>query len=74
MQQVGLPNSPLSVSRLGLGLGSVHRINSARGRLELVRAAIDLGITHFDTARLYGDGLAERVLGQYGLDGADGQH
>jgi aryl-alcohol dehydrogenase-like predicted oxidoreductase len=58
-----LPNSSLLVSRLGLGLASVHRINSARGRLELVQVAIDLGITHFDTARLYGDGLAERVLG-----------
>lgn len=32
-------------------------------RTALIDRALDLGITHFDTARFYGDGLSERVLG-----------
>lgn len=58
---VRLPRSGLSVSRLGLGLSRLHYLSEREGEA-LVRAAIDLGVTHFDAARLYGDGLAERVL------------
>lgn len=32
-------------------------------RTALIDRALDLGITHFDTARFYGDGMSERVLG-----------
>jgi aryl-alcohol dehydrogenase-like predicted oxidoreductase len=31
----------------------------------LLKTALDAGITHFDTARMYGEGLAERELGQF---------
>jgi aryl-alcohol dehydrogenase-like predicted oxidoreductase len=33
--------------------------------MELLKAALDCGITHFDTARMYGEGLAERELGRF---------
>lgn len=36
-----------------------------RGRLRLLEEALELGITHFDTAPLYGQGLAEEVLGRF---------
>lgn len=47
-----------------LGLGT-----SAYGRdfdreLEAIRAALDLGYTHIDTAETYGGGEAERVIGE----------
>jgi len=37
----------------------------------MVRRALDLGITHFDTANFYGAGHSERILGA-GLDGVEG--
>lgn len=58
-----LPRSGLIVSRLGLGLSRLHYLPERTGEA-LIHAAIDAGITHFDAARLYGDGLAERVLGR----------
>lgn len=63
ISRVRLPRSGLEVSRLGLGLSRLHYLPSERGRSTLVRGAIELGVTHFDTARLYGDGLSERALG-----------
>lgn len=60
---VRLTRSNLLVSRLGLGLSRLHYLSERDGEA-LLHAAIDAGITHFDAARLYGDGLAERVLGR----------
>jgi aryl-alcohol dehydrogenase-like predicted oxidoreductase len=55
--------SGLRVSRIGLGLADVHRmVPGAADRL--IGAALDLGITHVDTAAFYGDGLSERILGR----------
>jgi aryl-alcohol dehydrogenase-like predicted oxidoreductase len=59
-----LPRSGLSISRLGLGLSRLHHLGVETDRCRLIDVARDLGITHFDAARLYGDGLAERSLGQ----------
>ena len=63
MEKTVLPRSRLEVSRIGLGLAHVHLLSTAV-RDELLRRALDLGITHFDTARLYADGLSEIVLGK----------
>lgn len=38
---------------------------TSTGRLRLLEAAFDQGIRHFDTAPLYGMGLAEEVLGRF---------
>jgi aryl-alcohol dehydrogenase-like predicted oxidoreductase len=60
-----LDSSELTVSRVGLGC------NNFAGRLDLKRtravvdAALDAGITHFDTADVYGNqGGSERFLGE----------
>ena len=39
------------------------RLPSRRSRQKLIAGAIDVGLTHFDVARLYGLGAAERELG-----------
>jgi aryl-alcohol dehydrogenase-like predicted oxidoreductase len=36
-----------------------------RRQQALLAAAADAGITHFDTARMYGEGMAERALGRF---------
>ncbi|MEZ5800174.1 MAG: aldo/keto reductase [Nitratireductor sp.] len=32
---------------------------------ETLAAALDLGVTHLDTARIYGDGLSEEIIGSF---------
>src|SRR5262249_14664496 len=59
-----LLKSGIEMPRLGLGLSRIHYLGSERKRHRLINAARDIGVTHFDVARLYGDGLAERSLGQ----------
>lgn len=57
----------LSVTRLGLGtapLGGLFRAVAEEDALAVVERAYELGPRLFDTAPLYGSGLAERRLGQ----------
>lgn len=63
LTSIQIARSGVVVSRLGLGLSRLHYL-SERDAEALVHAAIDLGVTHFDAARLYGDGFAERILGR----------
>jgi aryl-alcohol dehydrogenase-like predicted oxidoreductase len=52
------------VSRVGLGCNNFgRRIDFERTR-KVVDAAIDAGVTFFDTANVYGDGDSERFLGE----------
>ena len=53
------------MSRIGFGTGGLLRITSARGRQNTLAAALASGITHFDTAPLYGFGESERALGRF---------
>jgi L-galactose dehydrogenase/L-glyceraldehyde 3-phosphate reductase len=56
----------LEVSALGFGCGAVGGLLVSGDRREMVRVvarAVDLGITYFDTARSYGDGVSEANLG-----------
>jgi aryl-alcohol dehydrogenase-like predicted oxidoreductase len=55
------------VSVLGLGcggLGSLTRPRTRRESLSLIAAAVDSGITLFDTADIYAQGESERLLGE----------
>lgn len=63
MKRVTLPGTDLDASVLGLG--SVGGRISDAERLRLYEVAFENGITHFDTARAYGVGGAERVLGAF---------
>jgi aryl-alcohol dehydrogenase-like predicted oxidoreductase len=65
MQFRKLGNGPLEVSELSFGTwltvaGGIGRAQATR----CIHAAVDHGITLFDTANQYGAGEAERVLGQ----------
>jgi aryl-alcohol dehydrogenase-like predicted oxidoreductase len=62
-----LGRTGLRVSSLGFGCGNVGGLLVRGTRAERERAvarAIELGITYFDTAPSYGDGLSEQHLGE----------
>ena len=69
MDYVRLGNSGLKVSRIALGCMSfgmqarAWRLDEAAS-LSIIRQALELGITCFDTADMYGAGESETVLGR----------
>jgi aryl-alcohol dehydrogenase-like predicted oxidoreductase len=50
---ITLPNGRATTS-LGFGCASLMRLPEVGDRQRLLDLAVDLGICHFDTARLYG--------------------
>ncbi|WP_027351769.1 aldo/keto reductase [Halotalea alkalilenta] len=68
MQKRTLGKSNLEVSALGLGcMGLSHGYGPATDTQEaisLIRAAVDRGVTFFDTAEVYGPYLNEEVVGE----------
>lgn len=54
----------LEVSLAGLGTNNFGRRLDAAGTREVVAAALDAGVTHFDTADIYGEGRSEEYLGR----------
>jgi aryl-alcohol dehydrogenase-like predicted oxidoreductase len=63
-----LGNSQLEVSAIGFGcMGLSHGYGPATDRqaaIALIRAAVDRGVTFFDTAEVYGPYLNEEVVGE----------
>jgi aryl-alcohol dehydrogenase-like predicted oxidoreductase len=83
-----LDSSELTVSRVGLGCNNFGGRLDLEQTREVVEAALDAGITHFDTADVYGNqGGSERFLGEilegrrksvvlatkFGMDMGDGE-
>ena len=64
MQKFTLSGTSLDVSKIGLGTASLHHSHLSN-RHRILKASLDSGITHFDTARLYGNGIAETTIGNY---------
>ncbi|SDZ70832.1 Predicted oxidoreductase [Variovorax sp. YR266] len=68
MQKRKLGNGRLEVSALGFGcMGLSHGYGPATGTrqaISLIRAAVDRGVTFFDTAEVYGPYLNEEVVGK----------
>ena len=68
MHKRTLGNSSLKVSALGLGcMGLSHGYGPAtdtQQAISLIRSAVDLGVTFFDTAEFYGPYLNEQVVGE----------
>jgi aryl-alcohol dehydrogenase-like predicted oxidoreductase len=68
MQKRSLGNSGLEVSALGLGcMGLSFGLGPATEKSEaikLIRSAVELGITFFDTAEVYGPHVNEEVVGE----------
>lgn len=65
MRRVTLDGSDVTTSALGFGTAHLMARISRRDSVRLLEAAYDAGITHFDTARLYGYGEAESALGDF---------
>ena len=64
MRQNVLGRSGLSVSAVGLGCNNFGRRLDRAGTRAVIDAALDAGITFFDTADVYGgDGASERLIG-----------
>jgi len=57
-----LPGVDLSLSVFSFGTASLHHLKSEADRQNLLFRAADAGFSHFDTAPLYGFGMAERSL------------
>ena len=53
----------VEVSVVGLGCNNFGRALDQTGSTAVVNAAIDAGMTHFDTASNYGEGRSESFLG-----------
>ncbi len=73
MRYTTLPGTDIRVSVIAMGSWALAGDmawgdQSERDSLEAARAAVDAGITFFDTAPGYGDGLSEQRLGK-GLEG-----
>lgn len=65
MRKVSLKGTSLSTSRLGFGTSGLHQLLRSRRRQDLLAAAFELGVRHFDTSPFYGHGMAERELGKF---------
>lgn len=65
MSRVRIDGTALQVSRWSFGTASLHHVFWARQRQRVLAAAADVGFSHFDTAPLYGNGLAEIDLGKF---------
>ena len=68
MKMRRLGNSGLEVSALGLGCMSMSSAYGPAGdkteMIALIRKAVDLGVTLFDTAEVYGPFVNEELLGE----------
>jgi len=68
MDYVSLPTSNLKISRIILGTwplgGTFWGEYNEKQALQTIEFALEKGITTVDTAPVYGDGQAERLLGQ----------
>lgn len=53
----------LDVSAIGLGCNNFGRALDAEGSAAVVNAALEAGVTYFDTASNYGEGQSESFLG-----------
>src|SRR5687767_1599509 len=53
----------LHVPKVGLGTWYLEQ-SDRKTAIAAVRAALDLGLTHVDTAELYGSGKAESLVGE----------
>ncbi len=67
MKQRAIANTTLTVSTVGLGCNNFGlRIDSGEASRAVIHRALDLGITFFDTADVYGHrGGSESALGRY---------
>ena len=71
MESTTLGRSNLEVSRVGLGCNNFGRRLGFEASRAVIEAALDAGVTFFDTADMYGTGDSERFLGRTLRDRSD---
>jgi len=62
---VRLGTTSIETTALGFGSANLFRLPSAAQRAQVLRAAYDAGVRHFDVAPMYGLGLAESEMGRF---------
>lgn len=65
LRTVSLPARDLATTSVGFGTSRLHHLATSAERQRVLAAAWEAGIRHFDTAPLYGHGLAERELATF---------
>jgi aryl-alcohol dehydrogenase-like predicted oxidoreductase len=73
MEQRTLGRTGRDISVIGLGtwqLGADWGNVTEDDALKVLRAAVESGVTFFDTADVYGDGRSERIIGRFLADNA----
>jgi aryl-alcohol dehydrogenase-like predicted oxidoreductase len=65
LERIELQGPALKISAVGFGCGGLMQSPFRKERMALLGSAVDNGITHFDTARMYGLGMAEAELGAF---------
>lgn len=65
MQTVTLTGTPVTTTVLGYGCSALLGEKTRDEAKALLQAAFDSGVRHFDVARVYGYGDAERIVGEW---------
>lgn len=65
MKRIRLKGTEIETSALGFGSVSLTKHNDTADAVRVLETALDAGITHYDTARLYGFGQSEGILGKF---------
>ena len=65
MNKVTISGTKLITPHIGFGTSSLHHIISPYDRQLLLKEAFNNGFTHFDTSRVYGEGIGERSVGDF---------
>lgn len=65
LERVALGLTGIESTRLGFGCAPLLGGRTTNEAIQLLEAAYDAGIRHFDVARVYGTGDAERVVGRF---------
>jgi aryl-alcohol dehydrogenase-like predicted oxidoreductase len=61
---LGVVGSDVTISRLGFGCARIYGGSESGNSARLLEAALSAGVSHFDTAPMYGSGQSEDVLGR----------
>lgn len=59
------------MGQVGFGCAGLTSLNDTNAAIELLETAFENGITHYDVARLYGMGAAERIVGDFAKNKRD---
>ena len=65
MRRLPLGPTNIEVSKLGFGCVGLTAMQNRSDAIKILEHAFAEGITHFDVARAYGFGRAERILGEF---------